>query len=1196
MSNLFDIGKSALQSYQQALAVTGQNIANINTDGYKRRDIDLEEVSAGRNGVTASSLQTGLGVRTDGIRRSFNEFLLNKARSANAYAETTSKYVDALAQTENILLPGDTGLDKAMTDFFNVMQDVAAAPADRVPRTMFIQSGERLVESFKQTSSLLDVELDSIKQQITNDIESLNALTAELANLNQLISSGGKENASNALLDTRDGIIDNLSNFVEVSVKLENTGTATVTLGNSGMGPVLVEGMNRAVMGAEAGDVTLSFLLAIGLSETPTSRVTNGSVRGYADAFDRLTQTQTQLDQLAFIMANQLNEVHQNGLDLNGDRGGVLFLNASLEVSPNPNNRGSVIPELVITDASKLGAEDIFISFNEEANKWTAYDEKQNILAAGRQSIELSGARLTFAGTARDGDNLTLKPKSGQASSLSFAITNPSQIAAASQQLVYSTASNKGNAELQIKAAAPPDYAHIPNVQDSFSNGFSAIGATDFLRDEAVAIIPPSVSAIDILSLSVQPQLKFSVTGDELAGLKTLNFGIELAGGSNQNWNFDLQYSTLNAAIGSWQDASDVADMLNQGILRGTNGVDLDNNGNLKTFSLADIGIFASGDGGRLTLARAGSRDFLSGANLQFANSNARPAIQQLAKSTPSDIQILTREGRHIAGAALSSDQITALITKDNGFADGAVYNADYLNISGTNGYLGVGIERTTSAAQRLAPITGTTDTKTVTFERLQGVDDASGAPGGQNATAEIMEYTTTIAGVSKTITPADVASNEAANIAQATADAFRKEAPIATMSGAASLLSTTLITLTQEQNTKLANNNRVSLTHNDIGYLVERTDTGLTVTGGHANATSLTMVGSVISTKIPNLPAEGDIVAVDFEGSRYTLTYTKGEIEVAGGEAGRLVAYFDANYRLQIRSATGTLSGASISLPDDAVLAGNSAAAEKFGLTSGLTSPTTQLNSQSNSFVATDFDIKIANNQLVATHKVAGTSLAVSTSADSLVGQSVRLSDLPNEDLIILLSGNGARRLTTNFDIAPQSAPQLAANITINLTDASAGSLNFVDKDTGTIMATRTLDADKKVSALGFDIQLSGAGQDGDSFEISNNASGSGDARNIRDLYDLRNIAVSPELGGSFHEIFNRTVTDLGTAIQSGRLSSDAAKALKDASLEAEASFSGVNLDVEASNLIQQQQAYQASARILSTARDMFQTLIDVV
>ena len=84
MSNLFDIGKSGLQSYQRALAVTGQNIANINTDGYKRREIRLEEVSAQQGGITESPRKTGLGVRMDDIRRSFNEFLLNKARSAPA--------------------------------------------------------------------------------------------------------------------------------------------------------------------------------------------------------------------------------------------------------------------------------------------------------------------------------------------------------------------------------------------------------------------------------------------------------------------------------------------------------------------------------------------------------------------------------------------------------------------------------------------------------------------------------------------------------------------------------------------------------------------------------------------------------------------------------------------------------------------------------------------------------------------------------------------------------------------------------------------------------------------------------------------------------------------------------------------------------------------------------------------------------
>ena len=84
MPSLFDIGKSGLQAYRQSLAVTGQNIANINTEGYKKRATSLQEVSGAGGGVTEISDQTGLGVRVNEIRRAFDEFLLDKTRQTSA--------------------------------------------------------------------------------------------------------------------------------------------------------------------------------------------------------------------------------------------------------------------------------------------------------------------------------------------------------------------------------------------------------------------------------------------------------------------------------------------------------------------------------------------------------------------------------------------------------------------------------------------------------------------------------------------------------------------------------------------------------------------------------------------------------------------------------------------------------------------------------------------------------------------------------------------------------------------------------------------------------------------------------------------------------------------------------------------------------------------------------------------------------
>ena len=99
MASLFDIGKSVVQSYRQALSVTGQNIANINTEGYKRREASLEEVSGSQGGITSLSNQSGLGVRVSDIRRSFDEYLLDRTRTTGSQFSQMDSYVKELRTT-----------------------------------------------------------------------------------------------------------------------------------------------------------------------------------------------------------------------------------------------------------------------------------------------------------------------------------------------------------------------------------------------------------------------------------------------------------------------------------------------------------------------------------------------------------------------------------------------------------------------------------------------------------------------------------------------------------------------------------------------------------------------------------------------------------------------------------------------------------------------------------------------------------------------------------------------------------------------------------------------------------------------------------------------------------------------------------------------------------------------------------------
>ena len=125
------------------------------------------------------------------------------------------------------------------------------------------------------------------------------------------------------------------------------------------------------------------------------------------------------------------------------------------------------------------------------------------------------------------------------------------------------------------------------------------------------------------------------------------------------------------------------------------------------------------------------------------------------------------------------------------------------------------------------------------------------------------------------------------------------------------------------------------------------------------------------------------------------------------------------------------------------------------------------------------------------------------------------------------------------------------------------------------------------------FEILLHGKASDGDTFLVQQNAAGTSDGRNINKIIELRK---GDDRIGGFQSIFGAIIAELGASVQSAKISVEANRESLMAAREAESEFSGVNLDSEAAALIEFQQAYQASARILSTARELFQSLMEVV
>ena len=226
----------------------------------------------------------------------------------------------------------------------------------------------------------------------------------------------------------------------------------------------------------------------------------------------------------------------------------------------------------------------------------------------------------------------------------------------------------------------------------------------------------------------------------------------------------------------------------------------------------------------------------------------------------------------------------------------------------------------------------------------------------------------------------------------------------------------------------------------------------------------------------------------------------------------------------------------------------------------------------------------------------VSADTSGTNTSVKSLIGSNINIKNVGNEDLIMIINGGGARSIATRSDPPAPNYEAKASNIDIKVANAEGSVIEFLDAITGHSIATRTLDSVGRAEAAGYKVIVKGKGQLDDTFKISDNAGGTGDARNLDAMILLQTQDASGPNSGGFREVFDTIVTGVGASVLSGDLSLEAAEATKEAAMASELEFSGVSLDTEAAQLLEQQQAFQASARILATAKQLFQTLLDVV
>lgn len=481
--SLAALGTRAMSAAYAQLQTTGNNIANVNTRGYSRQEVEL----ATSDGQYTGAGFFGRGVDLVTVTRAHDQFLTREAALARAQASGDLARSEQLSQLEKVFGIGESGVGHSAAQFLNAFTDVSARPQDLAARQVVLARAGDLASRFNGAAQQIDALQVGVTQQLQVSVAAVNSLTTRIAALSQsIVDTRSLGQPPNDLLDKRDSAISDLSEYVQVSTLSADDGSLSVFLG-SGQALVVGTQVTRLVAVADPYDATR---VRMALSEPngdrllPDSLLTSGSIVGLLRFQDSdLTDARNQLGQLALGIGQHVNEQQSLGLDLQAQTGVAIFRFGDASGLPviagrsSATNTGSGSISLTLQSPAALAAAQIssvqasdYEVIADGVGGFQLYrlsggvrDLSQPPRAVANGDV-VDGFQLSISGTSAAGDQFLLQPAGRAARDLRLDMTNPKLIAAASPLSVTAGASNRGTGSALTLAADGVASGTHPNL------------------------------------------------------------------------------------------------------------------------------------------------------------------------------------------------------------------------------------------------------------------------------------------------------------------------------------------------------------------------------------------------------------------------------------------------------------------------------------------------------------------------------------------------------------------------------------------------------------------------------------------------------------------------------------------------------------------------------------------------------------
>lgn len=231
VNSVLSMGVGALFASQANIQTTGNNISNVNTPGYSRQAVVLQEKYA----VNYYPGQVGQGVQATEIIRYFDSFIeknyLQKLGTAARYQAqyTQLRYVENLFNEANV-----DGMHSSMNSFFTSWNKLAQQPDSLPTRQALLSTAETFTASIRSTDNTLRQLEEQINTMVQQEVNSANQLMQEIAALNKEISANylAGRNNPNELMDKRDTKVRELGAIIDVDVHDRGPGDYVVNMKN----------------------------------------------------------------------------------------------------------------------------------------------------------------------------------------------------------------------------------------------------------------------------------------------------------------------------------------------------------------------------------------------------------------------------------------------------------------------------------------------------------------------------------------------------------------------------------------------------------------------------------------------------------------------------------------------------------------------------------------------------------------------------------------------------------------------------------------------------------------------------------------------------------------------------------------------------------------------------------------------------